>query len=110
LQSLGLRRGDIEVISCPTCSRCSVDLIELVDKFRNKTQARHSKFSNIKVAIMGCVVNGPGEASQADIGVAFGGKKAALFRKGEIVTQVNKEQALDSLLNLMEDFNECKRS
>ena len=99
LQSLGLRSFFPEVISCPTCSRCNVDLPGIVDKLRKEL----SKLDNIslprKIAVMGCVVNGPGEAYQADIGLAFGRKRAAIFKKDRIVGWTDENNALRDLID-----------
>ena len=101
LESLNLRRFGPEIISCPTCSRCEVDLIKIVDKFKEKIQA--SGFNkHLRIAIMGCVVNGPGEAYQADIGVAFGKKKAAIFRKDKILKISNENKIIPDLLREVE--------
>lgn len=97
LVALGLRRFGPEVISCPTCSRCEVNLIKVVDKF-NK-ELKKTKFNkNRRIAIMGCVVNGPGEAYQADIGVAFGKKKAVIFRKDKILKNTTENNVVGDLL------------
>jgi len=97
LQSLGLRRFDTEVISCPTCSRCEVNLINIVDKFKKELQTLGFN-KPIRIAIMGCVVNGPGEAYQADIGVAFGKKKAAIFRKSKILGWSTEKRIIKDLM------------
>jgi (E)-4-hydroxy-3-methylbut-2-enyl-diphosphate synthase len=84
LEAVNLRRFGPEIISCPTCSRCEVNLIEAVSRFKDKLEKE--KFREpLRIAIMGCVVNGPGEAHQADIGVAFGKKRGVIFRKNKIV-------------------------
>jgi len=101
LQSLDLRKFGPQVISCPTCSRCEVDLIKIVDKF--KKEIDKSGFSKpLKIALMGCVVNGPGEASQADIGIAFGRKKGAIFRKDKILGWTNEKNSVTDLLKEIE--------
>ena len=82
LKTLGLRKGGIEVVSCPTCGRTKIDLIGLA----NKVETMVTEFPlDIKVAVMGCVVNGPGEAKEADIGIAGGIKEGLIFKKGEII-------------------------
>jgi len=97
LQGLGLRKFDTEVISCPTCSRCEVNLIDIVDRF--KKELKNLGFNKpIRIAIMGCVVNGPGEAYQADIGVAFGKKKAAIFRKNKILGWSSEKKIIKDLM------------
>ncbi len=97
LKTLGLRTGGIEVVSCPTCGRTSIDLIGLANKVENLA----ADFENldIKIAVMGCVVNGPGEAREADIGIAGGNGEGLLIKKGEIIKKVPEEQ----LLAVLED-------
>ncbi len=107
LEALGLRRFGPEVISCPTCGRCEVDLVKLVEEFENKLAAiRNTQYAirrkPLKIAIMGCVVNGPGEASEADIGVAFGKKEGLLFRNGKARKKVSFSDCIDTLLKEME--------
>lgn len=95
LRTLGLRKGGIEVVSCPTCGRTQIDLIGLANKVENMVE----EFSdlNIKVAVMGCVVNGPGEAKEADLGVAGGIGEGLLIKHGEIVKKLPEDQLLDAL-------------
>lgn len=95
LKSLGLRRGGVEVVSCPTCGRTRIDLISLA----NKVEEMVSKFDHldVKVAVMGCVVNGPGEAKEADLGIAGGIGEGLLIKKGEIIRRVPEDQLLDAL-------------
>jgi (E)-4-hydroxy-3-methylbut-2-enyl-diphosphate synthase len=94
LQTLGLRKSGIEVVSCPTCGRTQIDLIGLA----NQVEDMVSRFPyEIKVAVMGCAVNGPGEAKEADIGIAGGKGEGLLIKKGEIVKKVPEEQLLDTL-------------
>lgn len=96
LRSMGLRKKGINIISCPTCGRCKVNLAEIVEEFEKDVAHMDSC---IDVAIMGCEVNGPGEAKEADIGVAFGADKAILFCKGQVKrTGIPRELAKDSLL------------
>ncbi len=95
LRSLGLRERGVEIISCPTCGRTEIDLIPLVEK-AEKELARIK--SPLKVAIMGCVVNGPGEAREADVGVAGGRGVGIIFKKGEVIGKVKEEELLDALL------------
>ncbi len=97
LKTLGLRTGGIEVVSCPTCGRTSIDLIGLANKVENL--AADYENLNIKIAVMGCVVNGPGEAREADIGIAGGNGEGLLIKKGEIIKKVPEDQ----LLNVLED-------
>ena len=94
LKTLGLRRGGIEVVSCPTCGRTKIDLIRLA----NQVETMAAEYPlDIKVAVMGCVVNGPGEAKEADIGIAGGKKEGLIFKKGEILRKVPEERLLEEL-------------
>jgi len=94
LQSLGLRRFTPTLVSCPTCGRCNIDLISLA----NKVEARLNLLSRpLTVAVMGCVVNGPGEAREADIGIAGGKGEGLLFRKGQIIAKVPEERLAEAL-------------
>ena len=95
LKTLGLRKGGIEVVSCPTCGRTKIDLIGLANQVENMvTEFDHL---NVKVAVMGCVVNGPGEAREADLGIAGGIGEGLLIRKGEVIRKVPEEQLLEAL-------------
>lgn len=95
LRSMGLRKKGINIISCPTCGRCKTNLMEIVEDFEKET--RHFE-GYLNVALMGCEVNGPGEAKEADIGIAFGANKAVLFSKGVIIkNNIPKEVAKDIL-------------
>ena len=94
LKTLGLRKGGIEVVSCPTCGRTRIDLIGLANQVEAMVQDIPL---DIKVAVMGCVVNGPGEAKEADIGIAGGVGVGLLIKKGEIVRKVPEDQLLDTL-------------
>ena len=94
LRTLGLRKGGIEIVSCPTCGRTQIDLISLASQVEDMVQ----EFPlHIKVAVMGCVVNGPGEAKEADIGVAGGIGEGLLIRRGEIIRKVPEDQILQTL-------------
>ena len=90
LESLGLRNFGHQVISCPTCGRCKVNLVGIVKELENKLSVINCRSlpRTMKLAIMGCVVNGPGEAKEADIGVAFGKSEGVLFRHGKIVRKI----------------------
>ena len=94
LKTLGLRKGGIEVVSCPTCGRTKIDLIGLANKVEQMVQDIPL---DIKVAVMGCVVNGPGEAREADIGIAGGIGEGLLIKKGEIIKKVKEEELLETL-------------
>ncbi|MCP4649317.1 MAG: flavodoxin-dependent (E)-4-hydroxy-3-methylbut-2-enyl-diphosphate synthase [PVC group bacterium] len=99
LQALSLRNFGVEVISCPTCGRCKLDLMNIVKKVEKKLseiEYRNTK-KKITVAVMGCVVNGPGEAKEADIGVAWGGKTGILFKKGKQIRLVNEKELIKTL-------------
>lgn len=96
LRTLGLRQEGIEIISCPTCARVEYDVLQAVTEFKKHTNQIKSY---IRVAIMGCVVNGPGEAREADLGIAVGKNGAVLFRKGEIIGKYSKEEMLPALLH-----------
>lgn len=95
LRTLGLREGGIEVVSCPTCGRTQIDLIGLANQV--ETMVAGYDHLNLKVAVMGCVVNGPGEAREADLGVAGGRGEGLLFKKGEIVRKMKEEELLGAL-------------
>ena len=95
LKSLGLKEQGIEFVSCPTCGRCQVDLIKMANQIEEKLQ---NIGKNIKVAVMGCAVNGPGEAKEADIGIAGGRGEVLLFKKGEIIRKIPQERAVEELL------------
>ncbi|MFY9323574.1 MAG: flavodoxin-dependent (E)-4-hydroxy-3-methylbut-2-enyl-diphosphate synthase, partial [Syntrophomonadaceae bacterium] len=102
LRNLELRQRGVELISCPTCGRCEIDLINLAQSVEEKV-----KFipEPIKIAVMGCVVNGPGEARDADIGVAGGRGVGLLFRNGEIIKKVPQIQLIDELM--AEIYKQC---
>ena len=95
LAALDLRRRSPEIISCPTCGRCQVNLIELAGQVEERLR---SVKSPVKVAVMGCVVNGPGEARDADIGVACGAGSGAVFRQGEVIRKVAESEIVDTLM------------
>ena len=101
LRTLGLRKGGIEIVSCPTCGRTQIDLISLASQVEDMVQ----EFPlDIKVAVMGCVVNGPGEAKEADIGVAGGIGEGLLIRRGEIIRKVPEDQILQTLRHELEHW------
>jgi (E)-4-hydroxy-3-methylbut-2-enyl-diphosphate synthase len=88
LQCLDLAKYGIEIVSCPTCGRCKVDLLKIISEFEDEIEKENLEQKNLKVAIMGCEVNGPGEAASADIGIAMGKTSGVLFIKGKIVKKV----------------------
>ena len=94
LKTLGLRKGGVEVVSCPTCGRTQINLIQLANQVENMVADIPL---DIKVAVMGCVVNGPGEAKEADIGIAGGIGEGLLIKKGEIVKKVKEDELLETL-------------
>ena len=96
LKALGIRQRGPEIISCPTCGRCGIDLMSVVEQV---DQALLTRTVPIKIAIMGCVVNGPGEAKEADIGVAGGKGQGILFKKGKVVRKVPQERLVEVLLD-----------
>ena len=95
LKALALRKGGIEVVSCPTCGRTRIDLISLANQVEN--MAAEFDQLDIKLAVMGCVVNGPGEAREADLGIAGGVGEGLLIRKGEVIRKVPEGELLDAL-------------
>lgn len=102
LRTLGLRKGGIEVVSCPTCGRTKIDLIGLANQVENMV----AEFPlDIKVAVMGCAVNGPGEAKEADIGIAGGISEGLLIKKGEIIRKVPEAQLLGVLREELEHWS-----
>jgi (E)-4-hydroxy-3-methylbut-2-enyl-diphosphate synthase len=103
LQALDIRKRGIDIISCPTCARCEVDVISLA----KEAEKRLEKIAKpIKVAIMGCVVNGPGEAKDADIGIASGKKNGILFVKGKVVAKYPEDELLEALIKKTYEFVE----
>jgi len=101
LKGLSLRQRGSTLVSCPTCGRCEVDLFGLARDIEGRL-ARTGKI--IKVAVMGCVVNGPGEARDADVGIACGQGRGAIFRKGEVVRTVDEADFLEALMREVEEF------
>lgn len=95
LKTLNLRSGGIEVVSCPTCGRTSIDLIGLANQVENLVA--DYEHLNIKVAVMGCIVNGPGEAREADLGIAGGNGEGLLMKKGEIIRKMPEQELLGAL-------------
>jgi len=106
LKALGLRQRGPEIISCPTCGRCNIELFEIVEQVET---ALLSSASPIKIAIMGCVVNGPGEAREADIGIAGADGSGVLFRKGKVVKKFPQEKLVEVLLAEVEKFERNRK-
>lgn len=101
LRCLGLCKKGVEIVSCPTCGRCEVDIIELAKRVKDAARDIHKP---IKIAIMGCAVNGPGEAREADIGIAGGKGKGIIFKNGKIIKRVEEQKLLDALLEEIDKY------
>ena len=101
LESIGLRQPRVNLVSCPTCGRTKVDLQHLAEEV-DRRLADADVPAGLKVAVMGCVVNGPGEAKEADFGVAGGDGKGVIFAKGEILKTVKEEEIVDQLIQVIE--------
>ena len=95
LKALNIRRRGPEIVSCPTCGRCKIPLFDIVERVDN---ALLNSSLDVKIAIMGCIVNGPGEAKEADIGIAGGNGKGILFKKGRVVKKIPEEKLVEILL------------
>ena len=107
LRALGIRKVGPEIISCPTCGRCEIDLAGLVDD----VEARLSGMRRyLKIALMGCVVNGPGEASEADVGIAGGRGTGVLFKKGKPVRKLREDEFLTGLMDEIEEMTGQKEA
>ena len=107
LSSCGLSENTIDVVSCPTCGRTKIDLVSIADELdRRLAELNIKPKRNLKVAVMGCVVNGPGEAKDADIGIAGGRSEAILFRKGELVHKIPEDRVLDVLIEEIKKLSE----
>jgi (E)-4-hydroxy-3-methylbut-2-enyl-diphosphate synthase len=106
LQSLGLRPGGIELISCPTCGRCQIDLLEIARAVEEQLPATEQV---LKVAVMGCAVNGPGEAREADVGIAGGRGRGMLFREGKMLRRVPEENLVEALIAEIEQMLEERK-
>lgn len=99
LDSLSLsEKAGMDIVSCPTCGRTKIDLIRLLSDFEDRVKEEGLERKNIKVALMGCVVNGPGEAREADIGIAGGKGEALLFKKGETIRKIDENHLIDELI------------
>lgn len=103
LKALDLRSFGINIISCPTCGRCNIDLDQIATKVERKLATMDKK---ITVAIMGCAVNGPGEAREADLGIAGGRNEAILFKKGKIIRKIPEDQIIEELIKEIEAIDE----
>ena len=101
LKTLGLRKGGIEVVSCPTCGRTRINLIHLANEVEK--MVADIPLDDIKVAVMGCVVNGPGEAKEADIGVACGIDCGVIFADGKIIRKVKYEEIISEIMRLIDE-------
>ena len=101
LKALKIRQRGPEIVSCPTCGRCDIDLVELVERLESTLLTRTTP---VQLAIMGCVVNGPGEAREADIGIAGGKGHGVLFRKGKVVRKVKEDRLAEVLLEEVEKY------
>ena len=101
LKALGLRKGGLEFVSCPTCGRTQIDLINIANQVEKRLESVNK---NIKVAVMGCVVNGPGEAREADIGIAGGKGEGIIFKKGKIIKKVKEEDLIEELMKEIESL------
>lgn len=100
LSACGLQKNTVEIVSCPTCGRTKIDLVGIADELDARLAELDLKPSrNIKVAVMGCVVNGPGEAKEADVGIAGGRSDAILFKKGELVHKIPEDKVIEILLD-----------
>ena len=91
-----LKKSGVQFVSCPTCGRTRIDLVKIAGEVENRLKDCKK---NIKVAVMGCVVNGPGEAREADIGIAGGDGCGLVFKKGEVIRKVPEEQLVDALMD-----------
>lgn len=109
LTSLGFNRGGaIKIVSCPTCGRTKIDLISLSKAFKEATRGIDTKGKTIKVALMGCVVNGPGEARECDLGIAGGNGEAVLFKNGEIIRKIPEDSIISVLVEEIKTFIDKK--
>jgi (E)-4-hydroxy-3-methylbut-2-enyl-diphosphate synthase len=101
LRSLGIRQRGVDLVSCPTCGRCGVDLRSIASEVERKLRGRTE---TLKVAVMGCVVNGPGEAREADLGIAAGKGTGLVFKKGKVVARTKEDRLVDTLMKLVEEY------
>ena len=105
LVAMGLRAG-IDIISCPTCGRCNIDIIKITKEVEERVPflSHTMGYDNLTIAVMGCAVNGPGEAREADYGIAGGDGEGLLFAKGEIIKKVPMDKLVDELFELINRF------
>ena len=101
LKALRIRQRGPEIVSCPTCGRCQINLVEVVERVES---AMLTKTTPVRLAIMGCVVNGPGEAREADIGIAGGKGHGVLFKKGKVVRKVKEERLVETLFEEVDAY------
>ncbi len=105
LFALGLRKRDIEIVSCPICGRCSIDVSKLVQGLKERIASfGHKNALGLKIAVMGCIVNGPGEARDADFGITGGKGKGIIFKEGSVLKTVPEEELLDNLMEELENY------
>lgn len=109
LKSLGIGRPGVNIIACPTCGRLVGDLFTIVEEVEEAVAAQGFE-KNLNVALMGCAVNGPGEASGADLGVSLGRGRAHLFKRGEVVGTVEEDEIVDAVLKAIEEWDEDEES
>ncbi|MBI3312015.1 MAG: flavodoxin-dependent (E)-4-hydroxy-3-methylbut-2-enyl-diphosphate synthase [Candidatus Omnitrophica bacterium] len=105
LSSLELRRFETNVIACPSCGRCQIDVVGIAERVKhrlNEFAAAEPRARDLTVAVMGCVVNGPGESEHADVGVAGGGGVGVIYRKGQVIRRVDESEMVDALLEEVE--------
>ena len=103
LEAIGEREPKVDIVSCPTCGRTRIDLESLADEVEKKLSEEPDLPKGLKVAVMGCVVNGPGEAREADFGVCGGDRQGLIIRKGEIVKKAREEDLADELMNVIRE-------
>ena len=100
LKALNLKNG-LDIISCPTCGRTKTDLIEITNQIKDKLMKTSIRDKDIKIAVMGCAVNGPGEARNADFGIACGIKEGLIFKRGEIIKKVPEEKLVMEFISIV---------
>ncbi|NLI93282.1 MAG: flavodoxin-dependent (E)-4-hydroxy-3-methylbut-2-enyl-diphosphate synthase [Peptococcaceae bacterium] len=104
LRVLGLRKGGFELISCPTCGRTQVDLVRMAEEVEKRLETLPCPEEGLSIAVMGCVVNGPGEAKEADFGIAGGKGSGLLFQKGEVIARLPEKELLPALMEKIERY------